>query len=98
MKYGIWYTVEAFDVFADGSRKKQPTVNQGWQMNTCYDSMKLAKRALADVKDMLNEDFYEVSVPNSVTVKAYRKSYYHGVLAAPAYHEEHVVYHIEKYY
>lgn len=43
MLYGIRYTVEFFDVFEDGSKRKRPTVNQGWQMNAWYNSMKAAK-------------------------------------------------------
>ena len=58
--------------------------------------MKSAKSSLAMAKDSLNEDFYDVTEINSVTIKGIRESDYGGERFAPAKQEERVVYHIEK--
>lgn len=93
--YGIWVTEESYDIFEDGSRKRTG-INEGWHKDTQYNSMKDAKISLAMVKDILNEDWYDVTEVNTVTLKGVRKCNYHGEPFAPVKHEEHVVYHIEK--
>ena len=95
MIYGIYVTKENFDIFEDGS-KKRTSISQGWYQDACYDSMKSAKNSLAKAKDSLNEDFYDVTEVNSVTIKGVRESDYGGERFAPAKQKEHVVYHIEK--
>ena len=95
MTYGIYVTKEIFDIFEDGSKKKVST-SQGWYMDACYDSMKLAKESLAKAKDALNEEFYGVAEINSVTIMGRRESDYGGERFAPIIQEENVVYHIEK--
>lgn len=95
MIYGIYVTKENFDIFEDGS-KKRTSISQGWYQDVYYNSMKSAKKGLATAKDSLNEDFYDVTEINSVTIKGVRESDYGGERFAPAKQEERVVYHIEK--
>lgn len=95
MTYGIYVTKENFDVYEDGS-KKNTSISQGWYNNAYYNSMKSAKKSLAMAKDSLNEDFYEVTEVNSVTIKGVRESDYGGERFAPVKLEERVIYHIEK--
>lgn len=95
MTYGIYVTKENFDVFEDGS-KKNTSIAQGWYNDAYYNSMKSAKNSLAMAKDSLNEDFYEVTEVNSVTIKGVRESDYGGERFAPVRLEERVIYHIEK--
>lgn len=95
MIYGIYVTKENFDIFEDGS-KKRTSISQGWYQDAYYNSMKSAKNSLAIAKDSLNEDFYDVTEINSVTIKGVRESDYGGERFAPIKQEEHVVCHIEK--
>ena len=95
MIYGIYVTKENLDIFEDGS-KKRTSISQGWYQDAHYDSMKSAKNSLAMAKDSLNEDFYDVTAINSVTIKGVRESNYGGERFAPTKQEERVVYHIEK--
>ncbi len=95
MIYGIYVTKENFDIFEDGSKERTST-SQGWYQDVYYHSMKSAKKGLATAKDSLNEDFYDVTEINSVTIKGVRESYYDGERFAPVKSEERVVYHIEK--
>lgn len=82
MTYGIYVTKENFDVFEDGSRKSGG-VSQGWYQDSCYNSMKSAKESLAKAKDALNEDFYDVTKINSVTLLGVRESEYGGENFSP---------------
>lgn len=95
MSYGIYVTKEIFDIFEDRSKKKVSS-SQGWYQDASYDSMKLAKNSLAKAKDTLNEDFFDVTQINSVTLLGVRESEYGGERFAPLKQEEKVVYHIEK--
>lgn len=95
MKYGIWVTSQSFDVFDDGSKRRQ-NISEGWHRDREYDSMKDAKKCLAMVKEMLNEDWYDVTAVNTVTLKGVRVNRYGGEPFAPVMREEYVVYHIEK--
>lgn len=95
MTYRIYVTKENFDIFEDGSRKCVG-VSQGWYRDACYNSMMSAKVSLAKVKDALNEDFYDVTEINSVTLLGVRESNYGGERFAPIKKEEKVIYHIEK--
>lgn len=95
MTYRIYVTKENFDIFEDGS-KKCVAVSQGWYKDAFYNSMASAKESLAKVKDALNEDFYDVSEVNSVTLLGVRESNYSGVRFAPVKQEQIVLYHIEK--
>ena len=95
MIYGIYVTKENFDIFEDGSKDRTST-SQGWYQDVYYHSMKSAKKGLATAKDSLNEDFYDVTEINSVTIKGVRESNYGGDRFAPTKSEERVVYHIEK--
>lgn len=95
MLYGIYVRKEYFDILENGNRKFKFT-NEGWYQDACYDGMKSAKNSLAKVKDSLNEDFYDVTEINSVTIKGVRYSDYGGERFAPTKQEERVVYHIEK--
>ena len=95
MIYGIYVTKENFDIFEDGSKDRTST-SQGWYQDVYYHSMKSAKKGLATAKDLLNEDFYDVTEINSVTIKGVRESNYGGERFAPTQSEERVVYHIEK--
>lgn len=88
-------TKENFDIFEDGS-KKCVGVSQGWYRDAFYNSMASAKESLAKAKDALNEDLYEVTEINSVTLLGIRKSNYSGERFAPIKQEEKVIYHIEK--
>lgn len=88
-------TKENFDIFEDGSRKCVG-VSQGWYRDAFYNSMASAKESLAKVKDALNEDFYDVTEINSVTLLGVRESNYCGERFAPIKQEEKVIYHIEK--
>lgn len=97
MKYGIWVTQEMFDVYQDGT-KKLTHRNQGWRRSRPYEKMSSAKIGLAMAKDDLYDDSFDVSEINSVTVKGKRIGYYYGEPSAPERKEEHVTYHIEKYY
>lgn len=95
MTYRIYVTKENFDIFEDGSRKCVG-VSQGWYQDACYNSMMSAKESLAKAKDALNEDFYDVTEINSVTLLGVRESNYGGERFAPIKKEEKVIYHIEK--
>lgn len=95
MNYRIYVTKENFDIFEDGSRKCVG-VSQGWYKDAFYNSMASAKESLAKVKDALNEDFYDVTEVNSVTLLGVRESNYSGERFAPIKQEEKVIYHIEK--
>ena len=95
MTYRIYVTKENFDIFEDGSRKCVG-VSQGWYKDAYYNSMMSAKESLAKAKDALNEDFYNVTEINSVTLLGVRESYYDGERFAPIKQEEKVIYHIEK--
>lgn len=95
MIYGIWVTNQIFDVFDDGSKRRLDII-EGWHRDKEYESMKAAKESLANVKEMLNEDWYDVTKVNTVTLKGIRVNRYGGEPNAPVLREEHVVYHIEK--
>ena len=95
MTYGIYVIKENFDIFEDGSRKCVG-VSQGWYKDSCYNNMECAKESLAKAKDALNEDFYDVTEINSVTLLGVRESEYGGENFAPVKQEEKVIYHIEK--
>ena len=86
-----------FDVYQDGT-KKLTHRNQGWRRSRPYEKMSSAKIGLAMAKDDLYDDGFDVSEINSVTVKGKRIGYYYGEPSAPERKEEHVTYHIEKYY
>lgn len=58
--------------------------------------MASAKESLAKAKDALNEDFYDVTEINSVTLLGVRESNYGGERFAPIKQVEKVIYHIEK--
>lgn len=95
MKYGIWVKDESFDVYEDGSKRRVNT-NEGWHADKEYESMRAAKESLATAKDMLEEDCYDVTTVNTVTIKGVRVNTYNGEPCAPTKHEERVTYHIEK--
>ena len=95
MTYRIYVTKENFDIFEDGSRKCVG-VSQGWYKDAFYNCMESAKESLAKAKDALNEDFYEVTEINSVTLLGVRESNYGGERFAPMKQMEKVIYHIEK--
>ena len=95
MTYRIYVTKENFDIFEDGSRKCVG-VSQGWYKDAYYNSMYSAKESLAKIKDSLNEDSYDVTEVNSVTLLGVRESNYSGERFAPVKREEKVIYHIEK--
>lgn len=95
MTYRIYVTKENFDIFEDGS-KKCVGVSQGWYRDAFYNSMASAKESLAKVKGALNEDFYDVTEVNSVTILGVRESNYSGERFAPVKQVEKVIYHIEK--
>lgn len=95
MTYRIYVTKENFDIFEDGS-KKCVGVSQGWYRDAFYNSMASAKESLAKAKDALNEDFYDVTEVNSVTLLGVRESNYGGEPFAPIKQVEKVIYHIEK--
>lgn len=95
MTYRIYVIKENFDIFEDGSRKSVG-VSQGWYKDAKYNSMKSAKEGLAKAKDALNEDFYDVTEINSVTLLGVRESNYGGERFAPIKKVEKVIYHIEK--
>lgn len=95
MTYRIYVTKENFDIFEDGS-KKCIGVSQGWYRDAFYNSMASAKETLAKAKDALNEDSYDVTEVNSVTLLGVRESNYSGERFAPIKREEKVFYHIEK--
>ena len=97
MKYGIYLTRETFNVYADGS-KSRSNISQGWRRGMVYERLGSAKIGLGILKAELNEDFFAVTQVNSVTLRASRKGYYYGESSAPRWHEEHLTYHIEKYY
>lgn len=95
MKYGIWVVKQIFDVFDDGSKRRLDII-EGWHKDEGYESMKAAKESLADVEEMLNEDWYDVTKVNTVTLKGVRVNRYGGEPFAPVMREEYVVYHIKK--
>lgn len=95
MTYRIYVTKENFDIFEDGS-KKCVGVSQGWYRDAYYNSMYSAKESLAKAKDALNEDLYDVTEINSVTLLAVRESNCRGQHFAPVKQVEKVIYHIEK--
>jgi hypothetical protein len=95
MIYGIWVSYRVLDVFEDGS-KKEVTFNEGWLRDAEYISMKSAKVSLADAKEMLIENWCDVTAVNTVTLKGVRVQRYDGEPNAPVLREEHVVYHIKK--
>lgn len=95
MTYRIYVTKENFDIFEDGSRKCVD-VSQGWYQGAFYNSMASAKESLAKAKDALNENLYDVTEINSVTLLGVRQSNYSGERFAPIKREEKVIYHIEK--
>lgn len=88
-------TKENFDIFEDGSWKCVG-VSQGWYRDAFYNSMASAKESLAKAKDALNEDSYDVTEVNSVTLLGVRESNYSGEHFAPVKQVEKVIYHIEK--
>lgn len=95
MTYRIYVIKENFDIFEDGS-KKSVGVSQGWYKDAYYNSMYSAKESLAKAKDALNEDLYDVTEINSVTILGVRESNYSGERFAPIKQVEKVIYHIEK--
>lgn len=95
MKYGIWVSSQVLDVFEDGS-KKVVTIGGGWLRDAVYINMRSAKVSLADAKEMLKENWYDVTAVNTVTLKGVRVNRYGGEPFAPVMREEHVVYHIKK--
>lgn len=95
MKYGIWVSSQVLDVFEDGS-KKEVTFGGGWLRDAVYINMKSAKISLADAKEMLKKDLYDVTAVNTVTLKGVRVNRYDTQPFAPVAREERVVYHIKK--
>lgn len=95
MTYGIYVIKENFDIFEDGSRKCVG-VSQGWYKDSYYNSMYSAKESLAKAKDTLNEDLYDVTEINSVTLLGVRENNYSGGHFAPVKQVAKVIFHIEK--
>lgn len=91
MKYGIWVKVEGFAIYKDGSRKKVNSM-EAWYADKEYDTLKAAKESLAMAKDILKEDFFDVSIINSVTIVGVHIS----TPCRLGKHEERVTYHIEQ--
>ena len=94
MKYGIYITKQVFDVFEDGSENLVNT-KAGWLGDYEYD-MKSAKYRLESKKESLSEEYYNIKVVNSRTIKGVRESSYRGEQFAPAKLREVITLHIEK--
>lgn len=95
MTFRIYVTLEYFDIFEDGSRKRVG-IYQGWYKDAYYNSMYSAKESLAKIKDALKV-LYDVTEVNSVILLGVReRSNYSVERFAPIKREEIVLYHIEK--
>lgn len=94
MIYGIRVKEERFAIFQDG-QKERTSVAFSWHHNAQYVGLKAAKKDLHLIKLMLDEDLFDVTEVNSVTLKGAKECDYSGLLIR---FEEHVTYHIEERY
>lgn len=92
MIYGIRVKEEVFAIFQDG-HKERTSVAFSWHHNAQYVGLKAAKKDLHLIKLMLDEDLFDVTEVNSVTLKGAKECDYSGLLIR---FEEHVTYHIEE--
>ena len=89
---GIRVKQKGYAVFEDG-HKERTSVSISWHHNAQYVGMKAAKFDLHLIKLMLEEDLFDVTEVNSVTLKGEKECDYSGLLIK---FEEHVTYHIEE--